>query len=598
MPRSPFDKNSRPSTGHDFIVGGGEMGELIRAMDWTGTPPGRPPCGFGSQPAGVHRGDPFHHRIQPGAGRDGTAPRRTREAGFDHHLVKPVDFNRLQMLLASLGVRMKQRKPLGRQAEDWPHTSLAVRARKWNTINRCVALMLLWLSMPVVCAAAVFADIPPLPPSLVVDRTGTFSAAERDALAQRLKALQVSGRGQIAILVSSGIGSEALAAYSLRVAEAWRLGRAGRDDGLLVLVIPSTNAARIEVGYGLEGDIPDARASQWLDELIPAMRRHALAAGLDRLVDEIEGALPDETVSMEPEPKSGTELLEAHPEWVLPFFLLLASPMTLFPMFLRRRGHLISGPLLALDLGLATWTVWDTSLALAVAGGVLPLPWLWSLNGLAMDGAKVSLPPWKVYARNFGNVIATAALFAGCTLLVGFFLPNEVVYKWIAVLIAAIFAITLASFLFPGKPALYLSNGLPGLMFFTFLAFLAYFALQPLLVEPTASALAVAGIFTALLALTLSLDSAERRRAAAGERGGIPWSVVLCCLSLLAVVPFALLALVRAATGDDWHQQLIDATSGGGALAGMVWFAARVGLHSALKVGLGGLFGGGGAGRG
>jgi hypothetical protein len=74
--------------------------------------------------------------------------------------------------------------------------------------------------------------------------------------------------------------------------------------------------------------------------------------------------------------------------------------------------------------------------------------------------------------------------------------------------------------------------------------------------------------------------------------------VVLCCASLLAIVPFALLALVRAATGDDWHQQLIDAVSGGGALTGGAWFAARIGLLATLKVGLGGLFGGGGAGRG
>lgn len=479
------------------------------------------------------------------------------------------------------------------------HQFSASPPRKWNKIHVFILYVFLCLPVSTVLAdASNSVDVPPLPPGLIVDQTSALSATERDELAQRLKAIQVSGRGQVAIFVSSGIGSEPLAAYSLRVVEAWRLGQAGRDDGLLVLVIPSTNAARIEVGYGLEGDIPDARASQWLDELIPAMQHKALATGLNRLLDEIEGALPDETMSKAPEPQSGTELLEAHPEWVLPFFLLLASPMTLLPMFLKQRGYLISGPLLGLDLGLAAWAIWDARLALAVAGCVLPLPWLWSLNGFEMDESKVTLAPWKIYARHFGNVIAVAALFAGCALLVGFFLPNEVMYRLIAVLFSAVFAITLASFLFPGKPALYLSNSLPGVMFFTFSAFIAYFALQPLMAQPTMIALAVAGIVTALLALMLYLDSAEKRRAAAGESGGTPWSVVLFCVVLLAVVPFALLALVRAATGDDWHQQLIDAASGGGALAGVVWFAVRVGLFSALKVGLGGLFGGGGAGRG
>jgi hypothetical protein len=220
------------------------------------------------------------------------------------------------------------------------------------------------------------------------------------------------------------------------------------------------------------------------------------------------------------------------------------------------------------------------------------------LNGFAIDGEKVPLASWQIYAKHFGNVIAVAALFGVCALLLGFLLPNEVMYKWIAVLFAAIFAITLASFLFPGKPALFLSNSLPGIMLFAFLAVVAYYALQPIMAQPTMSAFAVAGSVTALLAFTLYLDSAEKRRESLGERGGIPWSIVLCCLTLLAVVPFALLALVRAATGEDWHQQLIEAASGGGALTGVAWLAVRVGLISALKVGLGGLFGGGGAGRG
>jgi uncharacterized protein len=468
--------------------------------------------------------------------------------------------------------------------------------RKLNKI--LVVLMLLCLSVSSVWAtAATSIDIPPLPPGLVVDQTGTLNASEREALVQRLKAIQVSGRGQVAILVSSGIGSEPLAAYSLRVAEAWRLGNAKLDDGLLVLVIPATYAARIEVGYGLEGVIPDARASQWLDELIPAMQHKTLAVGLNHLLDEIEGALPGESVTKEPAPKSGTDLLEEHPEWVLPFFLLLASPMTLIPLFLRRRGHLISGPLLALDLGLATWAMWNSHLALMVAGCVLPLPWLWSLNGLAMDGPNVTLAPWQIYARHFGNLVAVAALFCVCALLVGFLLPNEVMYKWIAALFSSIFALGLASFLFPGKPALFLSNSVPGIMLFAFLAVVAYYALQPIMAQPTTVALAVAGTITALVALMLYLDSAEKRRATDGESGGIPWSVVLCGLTLLAVVPFALLALVRATTGDDWHQQLIEAASGGGALSAVMWLAVRVGLFSALKVGLGGLFGGGGAGR-
>ena len=459
--------------------------------------------------------------------------------------------------------------------------------------------MLLCLFMPTTWAGiANSVVVPVLPPGLLVDQADILSATERDALVQRLKAIQASGRAQLAILVSSDIGNESLAAYSLRVVEAWRLGQTGRDDGLLVLVIPSTNAARIEVGYGLEGVIPDARASQWLDDIMPALHDKALASGLNRLLDEIEGALPSERATEQSVEKSSLELLEAHPEWVLPFFLVMASPMTLIPLFLRRRGYLISGPLLALVLGLASWATWDVRLALAVAGCTLPLPYLWSLNGLAMAESTVPLAPWQIYAKHLGNVIAVVSLFGVCALLAVFLLPHEVMYKWIALLFAGIFAIHLTTILFPGKPAHYLSNGVPGLMLFALFAVVAYFALQPLVAQPTTIALVVAGTIMAMLVLTLYLDGTEKRRVAAGQVSGIQWSLVLCSLSLLVVVPFALLVLLRAATGDDWHRQLIEAASGSGALTGVAWFAARVGLLGALKVGLGGLFGGGGAGRG
>lgn len=457
-----------------------------------------------------------------------------------------------------------------------------------------LAHMLLCLIMPAAWAAPAN-DLPVLPPSLLVDQTGTLSAAERDGLSQRLQAIQASGQAQMAILIAGDIGSEPLAAYSLRVAEAWQLGNAGRNDGLLILVIPSRNAVRIEVGYGLEGVIPDARASRWLDDLVPALRNKTLVSGLHRLLDQIDGALPGKKETSKPTPQSGVELLEAHPEWVLPFFLLVAAPMTLIPLFVMRRGHLISGPLLALVLGLAVWAIWGLRPALPVAACALPLPYLWSLNSLA--GPKPSLAPWQVYARHFGNGIAVLMLFCVCAIVVGTLLPAGMMYRWIAVLIALIFAISLAAFLFPGKPGRYLSQGVSGAMLFTFFAVVAYFALQPLVAEPTMIALAIAGALTALLGITLYLDSAEKQRADSGQRNSIQWSLVLCCVSLLAVVPFALLALVRAATGDDWHRQLVEAVSGSGALTGVAWLAARVGLFTALQVGLGGLFGGGGAGR-
>ena len=71
---------------------------------------------------------------------------------------------------------------------------------------------------------------------LVVDEAKMLDEGARAALQSRLETIQAAGRAQIAILLSRGTDGEPLADYSLRVAEAWQLGRAKRDDGLLILV--------------------------------------------------------------------------------------------------------------------------------------------------------------------------------------------------------------------------------------------------------------------------------------------------------------------------------------------------------------------------
>ena len=139
-------------------------------------------------------------------------------------------------------------------------------------------------------AGAAAPALVPEPTSLLVDQAGALTEAERDALLARLKAIERSERAQIGILIAAGTGEDALEQYSLRVAESWKLGRAGRDDGLLIVVIPSPPAVRIEVGYGLEGVIPNARASRWIDDLLPAVRDKEIALSLERLLNQIDGS--------------------------------------------------------------------------------------------------------------------------------------------------------------------------------------------------------------------------------------------------------------------------------------------------------------------
>src|SRR5262245_42263211 len=108
-----------------------------------------------------------------------------------------------------------------------------------------VALVLaLWL---VAALAQDLAAIPPLH-ARVTDLTGTLSADQSAQLERKLADLEARKGSQIAVLIVSTTRPEAIEQYSIRVAEAWKLGRKGVDDGALLLVAKADRELRIEVG--------------------------------------------------------------------------------------------------------------------------------------------------------------------------------------------------------------------------------------------------------------------------------------------------------------------------------------------------------------
>ena len=135
--------------------------------------------------------------------------------------------------------------------------------------------------------------MPPLT-ARVTDLTGTLSAAEQAALDSRLADLDTRKGSQIAVLIVPTVRPEAIEQFSMRVAESWKLGRKGVDDGVLLLVAKDDREVRIEVGYGLEGAIPDATANRVIDEFILPRFREAdfaggITAGVDRLIALVDG---------------------------------------------------------------------------------------------------------------------------------------------------------------------------------------------------------------------------------------------------------------------------------------------------------------------
>ena len=135
--------------------------------------------------------------------------------------------------------------------------------------------------------------VPPLK-ARVTDLTATLTPGQAAQLESQLAAFEARKGSQIVVLLVPSTAPEAIEQFSLRVAEAWRPGRRGTDDGLLVLIAKDDRRLRIEVGYGLEGAVSDATARRIIDEImVPRLRENdvfgALQAGLAQLMRVIDG---------------------------------------------------------------------------------------------------------------------------------------------------------------------------------------------------------------------------------------------------------------------------------------------------------------------
>ena len=117
----------------------------------------------------------------------------------------------------------------------------------------------------------------------VNDYAGILSEQDRRRIEERLAAHERSSGQQFALLTVDSLEGDALESFSIRVVERWKLGKKGKDDGLLLLVVVRDRKMRIEVGYGLEGQITDALSSRVIREtLVPAFRQQDYAGGIDR----------------------------------------------------------------------------------------------------------------------------------------------------------------------------------------------------------------------------------------------------------------------------------------------------------------------------
>jgi uncharacterized protein len=159
-----------------------------------------------------------------------------------------------------------------------------------------LALLLCWA-----CSALALVAVPPLT-GRVVDQTGTLSAGDIASLTQTLKDLETRKGSQIAVLIVPTTEGEAIEPFSLRVAEAWKIGRKKIDDGALLVIAKNDRRLRIEVGYGLEGALTDVTTKRIIDEdITPKFKSGDFAGGISAGVDRMVRIANGEKLP-EPEP--------------------------------------------------------------------------------------------------------------------------------------------------------------------------------------------------------------------------------------------------------------------------------------------------------
>jgi uncharacterized protein len=194
-------------------------------------------------------------------------------------------------------------------------------------------------------------DVPALT-AHVNDYAGVLPSDRARTLDAKLAAYEQRTGQQLALLTVKTLKGEPIESFSIRVAEQWKLGNAQRDDGLVLVVVPEERKLRIEVGYGLEGTVPDAIAARVIrDILTPAFQRGDYAGGIEAAFDALMRAasgqgLPEVAPAAEPRgQQQGSPLALLGP---LIFFLLM---WLMSGRGRRGRGGMWLGPLIGAGMG-------------------------------------------------------------------------------------------------------------------------------------------------------------------------------------------------------------------------------------------------------
>jgi uncharacterized protein len=167
--------------------------------------------------------------------------------------------------------------------------------------------LVLWLAGLWLAGVAQAVEVPYLS-GRVVDEAGLLSPAVRDRVSAMSKEHEARTTNQVVVVTLPSLGGESIEDFATRAFETWKLGQAGKDNGVLVIVVPNDRRMRIEVGYGLEGTLPDAIAARIIrEQMTPRFKAGdfdgGVLDGMRAIVARLEGL---ETPGADAEPANAS----------------------------------------------------------------------------------------------------------------------------------------------------------------------------------------------------------------------------------------------------------------------------------------------------
>ncbi len=179
-------------------------------------------------------------------------------------------------------------------------------------------------------------EVPPHPSARVNDYAGLLSPSAKNQIENSLAKFEEETSNQIVVAIFPSLEGEVLEDFTLRLAEKWKIGKVGKDNGVILAVFRDDRAVRIEVGYGLEGALPDATASAIIrNEIVPRFRQGQFDEGVSTATLAIIAATKGEYQGAPPSPPQPLEQ-------VVLFGIFFMMPLVFYYLLRRNlRDHLI-----------------------------------------------------------------------------------------------------------------------------------------------------------------------------------------------------------------------------------------------------------------